>query len=216
MRRAIAATVDRQRIVDEVFEGRGAPLYSMIPSDYEVNADYISDIEVPELEGTPIPITLNYPLNRYGDTEPDVATTIERSLEESGLFDVETVGADWASEYSANLNTGAYGIFLLGWYPDYIDPDDYIEPFYDSEDTFLGYYSSPEMDELILAEQQETDTAARADIFDQIQQLAAEDMPLIPLYEEGTTTYASPRVSGEENTLDAAQILRFYVMTVEG
>ena len=70
------------------------------------------------------------------------------------------------------------------------------------------------MDELILAEQQETDVGARADIFDQIQQLAAEDMPLIPLYEEGTTTYASPRVSGEENTLDAAQILRFYVMSV--
>lgn len=214
VRRAIAATVDRQRIIDEVFEGAGTPLYSMIPSAFDVNADYISDIEVPELEDTPIEFTLWYPLGRYGDTEPDVAETIARSLNESGLFDVTTEGADWASEYSANLSTGAYGIFLLGWYPDYIDPDDYIEPFFDSEDTFLGYYSSEEMDQLITAEQQATDPDERADIFDQIQQLAAEDMPTIPLYEEGQVAYASERLQGVDETLDAAQQLRFYIMSL--
>ena len=214
VRRAIAATVDRQRIIDEVFEGAGVPLYSMIPQAFDVNADYISDIEVPELSGTPIDITLWYPTNRYGDTEADVAETIGRSLGESGLFNVTTEGADWASEYAPNLSTGTYGLFTLGWYPDYIDPDDYIEPFYDSEDTFLGYYANPAMDELITAEQQETDLDARAGIFDEIQQLAAEDMPLIPLYEEGTTIYHSEAVGNVEATLDAAQQLRFYVFTL--
>ena len=212
VRRAVAASIDRQRIVDEVFEGAGTPLFSMIPSAFDVQQDYVSDIEVPELGGTPIEFDLWYPLGRYGDTEPDVAETIARSLNESGLFNVTTEGADWASEYSANLSTGAYGAFLLGWYPDYIDPDDYIEPFYDSEDTFLGYYANPEMDELITQEQQATDEAERAEIFDQIQQLAAEDMPLVPLYEEGTTVYHADTVGNVEGTLDATQTLRFYVL----
>ena len=128
--RAMSASIDRQRIIDEVFEGVGKPMYSMVPPAYPASKDYMSDIQA-EVDG-PIDIELWYPLNKYGDTEPDVAETIARSMNESGLFNVTTQSSDWAAEYSNNLNTGAYKAYLLGWYPDYIDPDDYISPFYAS------------------------------------------------------------------------------------
>ncbi|CAN5894310.1 ABC transporter substrate-binding protein [soil metagenome] len=210
VRKAIAATVDRQRIIDEVFEGAGVPLFSMIPKAFDANADYISDLSAEPPFDTKI--ELWYPLNKYGDTEADVAESISRSLSEAG-FEVETKSADWAAEYSSNLNNGTYKAYLLGWYPDYVDPDDYIEPFY-SEEGFVGFYSNPKMEELIKEEQQqEVGSEERAKTFDEIQQLAAEDMPYIPLYEEGQTAYFRDTVSGVEDTLDAAQQTRYFVMS---
>ncbi|MBW3605894.1 MAG: hypothetical protein KY460_13530 [Actinobacteria bacterium] len=210
VRRAMSAAIDRQRIVDEVFEGAGNPLFSMIPSNFDAHKDYMSDIEAEVPEGTQI--ELWYPLNKYGDTEPDVAESISRSLSEAG-FEVTTKSADWAAEYSGNLNNGTYAAYLLGWYPDYLDPDDYIEPFY-SEDGFVGFYSNPEMEDLIDEEQsQEIGSEERAQTFDEIQQLAAEDMPYIPLYSEGQTAYFNDSVEGVENTLTPAQQLWFFVLS---
>jgi peptide/nickel transport system substrate-binding protein len=202
VRRAMSANIDRQRIIDEVFEGAGTPLFSMIPPAYPASVDHMSDISAELSE--PVDIELWYPLNKYGDTEPDVAESIARSLNESGQFNVTTRESDWAAEYSNNLNTGAYAAYLLGWYPDYIDPDDYIEPFYHSEKTFIGFYSSDEMDSLIDEEQAETDEDAREQIFDDIQQLAADDMPFIPLYEESFHAYYVEGLTGVENSIDIA------------
>jgi peptide/nickel transport system substrate-binding protein len=210
VRRALSANIDRQRIVDEVFEGAGQPIFSMIPPGYPASQDYMSDIET-TVEG-PIDIELWYPLNKYGDTEPEVAETIARSLNESGVFNVTTQSADWAAEYSGNLSNHTYAAYLLGWYPDYIDPDDYIEPFYHSEKTFIGYYGSDEMDSLIDEEQQVTDLAEREAIFDEIQQLAAEDMPFIPLYEESAQAYYADGLTGVENSIDIALMARWHLI----
>ncbi|HEX6257567.1 MAG TPA: ABC transporter substrate-binding protein [Euzebyales bacterium] len=212
VRRAMSASIDRQRIIDEVFEGAGVPLYSMIPSTFDVNADYMADIEAEVPEGTEI--ELWYPLNKYGDTEADVAETIARSLEEAG-FTVTTQSADWAAEYSDNTTTGTYSVYLLGWYPDYIDPDAYIDPFYGGG--YIPYYQDEEMQQLIRDEQTaEIGSEERAQIFDEIQQKAAEDMPYIPLYEEGQTVYHADSVTGVEETLTPAQQTWYYVLSKEG
>jgi peptide/nickel transport system substrate-binding protein len=211
VRRTMSATIDRQRIIDEVFEGVGTPIYSMVPPAYPASVDDMSGLTA-EVEG-PIDIELWYPLNKYGDTEPDVAETIARSMNESGVFNVTTQSSDWAAEYSNNLNTGAYSAYLLGWYPDYIDPDDYIEPFYHSERTFIGFYENQDMNDLIDAEQAETDAAAREAIFADIQELAATDMPMIPLYEESFTSYAASDLSGVENSVDIAGQARWFLIS---
>ena len=212
VRRAISANIDRQRIVDEVFEGAGEVLTSMIPPSYEVSDQEAIANAAGEVADAPVKFDLWYPLNKYGDTEPDVAETIARSLNESGDFDVTTKSSDWAAEYSGNLNTGTYGAYLLGWYPDYIDPDDYIEPFYHSEKTFIGFYGDPAMDKLIAAEQKETDEAARAEIFAEIQAKAAEDMPYIPLYSELTHAYYGEGICGVEHSIDVALHARWYMI----
>ncbi len=214
VRRAVAATIDRQRIVDEAFEGQAQPLFSMIPGNFDVSADYISDIEVDLEVEEPIEFELWYPADRYTN-QADVAEIIARSLNESGLFNVTTNTSEWATEYSTHLNDGAYPIYLLGWYPDYLDADDYIEPFYHSEKTFIGFYGSEEMDQLITDEQLlEAGTPERAEVFDSIQQLAAEDMPFIPLYSEGQEAYFNERVEGVETTLGAAQQTWFFVLSL--
>ena len=216
VRQAVAATIDRQRIVDEAFEGQAAPLFSMIPENFEVSEDFISDLAPDFAPEAPVEFELWYPADRYTN-QAEVAEIISRTLNESGNFNVSTNTAEWATEYSTHLNDGVYPIYLLGWYPDYLDPDDYIEPFYDSEDTFIGYYASDEMDQLITDEQlEEPGTPERAEIFSQIQELAAQDMPFIPLYSEGQEAYFNPAVQGVETFLGPAQQTWFYVLSLEG
>lgn len=213
VRKAISASIDRQRIIDEVFEGDADLLYSMIPASFkDLAKDYISDLEA-DLSGEKIKFDLWYPLNKYGDTEPDMAEEIKRSLNESGLFDVTTKSADWAAEYADNTGEGSpYGIYTLGWYPDYFDADDYIDPFY-SDASFIGHYKDPEMDDLVKQEQTETDKAARAGIFDEIQKKAAEDLPYIPLYTEAAFAYFQDNITGVEETIDAVQQTRWFVIS---
>ena len=188
----------------------------MIPPSFkDVSKDYVSDLKADLPAGTKIKFDLWYPLNKYGDTEPDMAENVARSLNESGLFEVTTKSADWAAEYSDNTGVGSpYGIYTLGWYPDYFDADDYIEPFYSGEG-FLGHYTDPAMDELIVSEQQETDADARATVFDDIQKKAADDMPFVPLYVEAPFGYHAQGVTGVETTMDAVQQTRWFVIGKE-
>ena len=213
VRKAMSASIDRQKIVDEVFEGVGEPIFSMIPPSYEASKDYFSEIEAPDID--PVDIELWYPLNKYGDTEPDLGEQLARQLNDSGLFNVTTKSADYDSEYSNNIGEGSpYGAYLLGWYPDYIDPDDYIYPFY-GPDSFIRHYKDDEMDKLIKAEQAETDEAKRLEIFDEIQKKAAEDVPFIPLYQEVPTAYYGDGVTGVEFSIDVAQQARWWLISKE-
>ncbi|MDN5858762.1 MAG: hypothetical protein L0H84_09080, partial [Pseudonocardia sp.] len=113
--------------------------------------------------------------------------------------------------------TSPYPVYLLGWYPDYLDPDDYISPFYLS----TGYtqnYSNPRMDQLIQQEQtaEQPDAPSRRDTFHEIQRLAAEDVPFIPLFVQTPYVYAQKDVQGLAETMDASQIFRFYLLSKNG
>jgi peptide/nickel transport system substrate-binding protein len=62
------------------------------------------------------------------DTEADVTTVLKRQLEATGLIEVEIKSAERAT-YVDNARNARMMLSLFGWYPDYIDPDDFLTPF---------------------------------------------------------------------------------------
>src|SRR5207247_5219782 len=66
----------------------------------------------------------------YGDTEASVAQVIARTLEATGRFTVKISNVEWA-EYGQKRKAGEMPVFLMGWFPDYLDEDDYLAPFAD-------------------------------------------------------------------------------------
>lgn len=221
VRKAIAAAVDRERIIENVLSGAGQPLYSMVPPSFEANAPtFQSEYEGQDpsdfIDGT-VEIELWHSLQHYGDTEPALAQEIARTLEETGSFEVTLESSEWA-QYTANAwpgEDGQYPVFLLGWYPDYLDPDDYLYPFWHSELSFLQMYDNPEMDELIQQEQTASapDSEQRTQTFQEIQQLGAQDVPTLPLYVETPYAYTRQGVEGVEETMGASQIFRYYTIS---
>ena len=70
--------------------------------------------------------------------------------------------AEWAT-YSKTLGT-QYGAFQLGWFPDYVDAENYLLPFYHSKSNFTdNSYKNTKMDALLNKEQGTKSLAKRLD-----------------------------------------------------
>ena len=199
LRQAIAAAIDREVIVDRVFEGRNVPAYHMVPEGYPYATQPFYDkygtrdldmaISLLEAEGysedNPFSFVLWFPPEHYGTTTADVMQVIKEQLEETGMIEVELQSMNWA-EYVDGFVDGELPFFILGWFPDFADPDTWLSPFascIQSPDNGVNYCNE-EMDALLLAAASSSDPAERATLYEQIGELYAEDVPTIPLFWE--------------------------------
>jgi len=229
LRQAIAYAVDRKAIADKVFYGTVEPLYSMVPIGMWSHIDAFKekygerDLEkAKELlrqcgysEDNPLELEFWYTPTHYGDTEKDVAAVIKESLEETGMIKVTLKSAEWATYAAEYIAKGTMPIFLLGWYPDYIDPDNYLTPFLHSEySADLGSrYKNPEMDKLLEEAQIKLSKEERTKLYEDAQRLLAEDVPLIPLFQGKLYIITQTNVKGV--TLDPTMMLRYYLIYKE-
>ncbi len=119
----------------------------------------------------------------YGDTETSLALTLQNSIQSCGRVNVVLKSDPWAV-YKQNWANQRMPMFLLGWYPDYFDSDDYASPFLSvSGAKSLGsFYNNSQVDQWITEEQSTVDPAVRADRFAKIQSALADDVPYIPLF----------------------------------
>lgn len=220
VRKAIAAAINRERIVKRVLNGGGAPLYSMVPPSFEANVPSFKKIykgkKASDYLDHPVDVTLWYSRGHYGATEPAIAQSITRMLEETGLFNVTLNSSEWA-QFAANAwpgKSGQYAMFLLGWYPDYLDPADYLSPFYDSEHSFLKMYDNDKIDKL-LEKQKLADSPtseARMQTLAKIQKLAAKNVLTLPLFSVTPFAYANENIEGVSKTMGPAQLFNFSVI----
>jgi len=199
LRQAIAAAIDREVIVDRVFEGRNIPAYHMVPEGYPYATEPfldkygIQDLEMSKqlfeaagyTEDNPFEFDLWYPPEHYGTTTADVMQVIKEQLEATGVCKVNLQVQNWA-EYVDGFVAGDLPFFILGWFPDFVDPDTWLTPFASCEqspDNGVNYCNE-DMDALLQAAAAETDADARADLYEQVGELYADDVPTIPLFFE--------------------------------
>lgn len=206
VRQAIAALIDRPLLNDRVFKGQAEPLYSLIPTSFDIykpvfkqaygdgNADQARELleDAGYSEDNPLEIEVWYPSS---STERNlVATTLEASFEQQlpGLVDVQVNDVESATAWP-NLDKGVYPTFLLNWYPDFYDADTFIQPFMEcktgspeagcEEGANRSFYYSDRANELIELQRAETDPEARGEHFEELQDILVEDVPYIPLWQ---------------------------------
>lgn len=199
LREAVAAAIDREVIVDRVFEGRNIPAYHMVPDGYPYATEPFLDkfgtrdldmaIELVKSEGysedNPFTFTLWYPPEHYGTTTADVMQVIKEQLEETGVMKVELKSMNWA-EYVDGFVAGELPFFMLGWFPDFADPENWLSPFascLQSPDNGVNYCNE-EMDALLLAAASASEPAEREELYQEIGELYATDVPTLPLFWE--------------------------------
>lgn len=228
VREAVAAAIDRNKISDVVFMGTHAPLYSMVPMGMWSHIDAFKDeygerglekaISLLEdagySEDNPLETDLWFTTDHYGPTEDEVAAIFKDSLEETGIFKVTLQSAEWAT-YVEYFGEGTMPLFLLGWYPDYLDPDNYTWSWGHTEasDDMGIFYSNPEMDELL--EKGQVATPLRGDerktIYEDAQRLWAKECPTIPFTQGQLLVVAQKNVSGIK--LDPTMFLHYFLLT---
>ncbi|HUH82520.1 MAG TPA: ABC transporter substrate-binding protein [Nitrososphaerales archaeon] len=200
VRQGIAAAINRTDLIDTVFAGTATPLYSQIPvgmsyhtdsfkTDYGAGPNYTLAQTLLAKSGynanNKLAITLTYETTGHYPQSPDQAQVLKADLEASGVISVTLNGLDFTTMHS-NIRAGSLGMFIYGWYPDFIDPYDYTTPFLSSTGAswLNDGYNSSAMDALLTQSLSATGAQATS-VYTQIQTLQAHDVPMIPLYQGG-------------------------------
>jgi peptide/nickel transport system substrate-binding protein len=226
-RKAVAAAINRTMLVDTVFQGQAEELFSMIPIGMFGHTDAFQSIGNPDYaltqellgelgydENNKFSFTLWYETSGHYPQSQQQALVLKSSLEASGVISVTLEGRDWAA-YKVKRSEETMEAYIYGWYPDYIDPDDYIYPFVQSSGgSWLHHnYASAEMDQLIASARGNTTASARTSLYGQIQDLMVTDVPIIPLYQSGAYAVSKPNVKGIY--LDITQQWRNWLLYAE-
>lgn len=223
-RRAIAAAINRTILTETVFLGQTEPLYSTIPNGMaghvaafrvlgDANYTYTRSLlaELGYNESSKLTFDLWFESSGHYPMSAEQALLYKEALEASGVISVTLKSADWAS-YRQNRNSEIMDVYIYGWSPDYVDPDDYTYPLLHSTggSWLHNNYADPEMDTLIENARATMNATERDQIYAQIQLLTAQDCPIVPLFQ--TKTYAVTKSSQEGIYLDISQLLRYWLL----
>ena len=224
IRQAVGAAINRTALVNTVFQGQAQNLYSLIPNGMAGHSDAFQRLGDPNYTRTQellapfgynasnkFTFNLWYESTGHYPQSQQQAQVLKASMEESGVITVNLQSLEWATMGNAR-RAGTMEAFIYGWYPDYIDPDDYIQPFLQtSGGSWLNLnYSNPQMDLLIAWARGNTSDTVRNSVYGQIQTLMVTDSPIIPLYQASNYAVSTSNITGIY--LDMSQQLRYWYL----
>jgi peptide/nickel transport system substrate-binding protein len=242
VRKAVASLVDRDEISDVVYGGQVEPLYSMVPPGFlgasEVYDElYASPDEEAAIgflgesgydESNPLEMTIWYPPEHYGANTAEWMGVIEQQLERSGVIDVTLEAQEWSTYVTALTGGEEYPAGVLGWFFDYPDPSNYLEPFvYNgglgtnvttaAEGSATGEPIddlSAQLVDLLQQGATQTDQGARATTYEEAQQVFADGVVTLPLFFEAEFVSYPDHISGDDafaspETLNIGPTLEF-------
>lgn len=224
VRQAAAYLVDRQAITRDVYQRTTEPLYSIVPQGITSHANPFFDLygDQPNVDKarrlleakdirTPVPLTLSYTTTHYGEATAGEFQKLKQELEAGGLFKVTLQGvADWTS-YKQSARDHKFQVFGMGWFPDFPDPDNYISPFFGADDFLnLAYVNPVIRNQIIKSTRQKAQRSGTVGDFEQAQQIVAQDVPLLPLWQGKQYLAARSDITGTEWALNASSTTQFW------
>ncbi len=225
--KAIASAVDRNAIADTVYAGQVTPLYSMIPPGF-LGADESFDtmysapnvdqakkyLEASGYSATnPVKLEMWYPPEHYGASTAAWMQLIKTQLEATGEIQVTLTSQEWSTYVPALTGGKSYGAGVLGWFFDYPDPSNYLDPFVfnrgegtnvtiPATGSLTGTPINDKAKQLVALLNQadiETDLTKRADLYKQAQNLYADLVVTVPLFFNAEHIVYRSNIKGDAN-----------------
>jgi peptide/nickel transport system substrate-binding protein len=221
VRQGIASAVDRELLQERVFQNQRMAVYSMIPSTFSAYQPVFQQYQPSRAQQLlaqagfsrerPAQVSIWYS-PRYGGNGDLVASYLKAVIEKNSgsLLRVKVERIDPAiADSFLDKGTYTYPIFLRDWVPDYLDPDNFIQPFLGCEraddhnlcqsgnTAYWGsFYHNPDLDKLVAQQRQTIDPPQRQHLLRQIQEIIAQDVPYIPLWQNREYAFAQPFIGG--------------------
>ncbi|NJQ00662.1 ABC transporter substrate-binding protein [Streptomyces zingiberis] len=221
VRRAIAAVVDRQAVARDVHKRTVTPLYSLIPTgvnghttsyfENDPKPDRARARDLLEDAGVETPVSFGIAYSQGTATDAE-ARELARQLEATGLFEVEVERYDWDA-FQRGYADGAYDAFCIGWIADFPDPETFTAPVVGANSAFHNAYRDSRVDRLIRSTQRTTDRRDAAEEFRAIQEIVAEDVPLLPLWERKDHVLSTDGIAGAQYLTDGRGTWRLWELS---
>jgi peptide/nickel transport system substrate-binding protein len=229
--KAFASAIDRNAIADTVYAGQVSPLYSMVPPGFLGATEAFDTMySAPNLDAAkkfleasgysatnPLKVELWYPPEHYGANTASWMQLIKTQVEATGEVQVTLKAQEWSTYVPALTGGKSYPAGVLGWFFDYPDSSNYLDPFVfnrgEGTNVTLPATGSltgtpindkaKQLVDLLNKADIETDLAKRTDLYKQAQDLYADMVVSIPLffnaehvvfqnYIKGTASFATP------------------------
>lgn len=225
VRKAFAASIDRQSIVD-LIQGAGVTTKSWIPNNMlgyndEVGIDFdpgqakkwLAEAGYPEGKGFP----------EVSFLWPDVSSNrvIAEALQSMWKMylgvRVNLMNQEW-KVYLSTINTDPPEIHRAGWGADFPDPHNFMTLFTCTSGNNRTRWCNREYDALVYKAAEETDPAKRKELYDKAQNILTEnDVPIVPFYVSNQQNMIKPYVKGlVPNPLDLVLFKYVYFEDAQG
>ncbi|GAB1340668.1 ABC transporter substrate-binding protein [Streptomyces sp. E-15] len=223
VRRAIAFVLDREALIKQVYHGTAVPLYSLVPAGIAGHDAAFFDrygsspspkeaaaaLRAEGIEGK-VRLTLWSTPSRYGPATDQELSAIAEQLNTSGLFQA-TVRSLPFDQYEKAVAAGRFGVYVKGWVPDYPDADNFTAPFFGQGNVLENRYSNREITHTLLPRTAaRSDRVATAADFARLQEIVAEQLPVLPVWQGKQYAVVRDDVRGYDYCLDPSTIFRFW------
>jgi peptide/nickel transport system substrate-binding protein len=208
VRQALAYAIDRRPIIHYLWRDLAIPAASVLPTQhwaYDADVqkyDYdpqharqlLDEAGYRERNGVRFHLTMK---TSTEESTRLLAAILQQQLANVGIaLDIRTF--EFATFY-ADVQKGAFQMYSLRWIGGNEDPDIFEHVFHSAsvppKRANRSYYSNPRVDALIDEGRRELDQARRKQIYAQIQQILAEELPYINLWYLDNVLVHSQRVS---------------------
>lgn len=211
VRRALNHAVNKQAIVDSIFEGGAivadAPVVDAVfghtsVGPYEYNPELARELLAEAGFADGLDMTIHHPTGRY-PLDATVAEAVQDMLAQVNVrARLETM--EWTSylQFTAQpVDRAEYDAFMLGWGTVTLDSDYGLFALLHTDQwnpngNNRGFYSNPRVDELLNAARVETNPATRERMYGEAISLIWDDTPWIYLYNAGQINAVRSDVRG--------------------
>ncbi len=205
LRKAIALAIDREKILNTLYEKRGTLARGVVPSLLRRWAPPQTPNFDPE-EAQQLIKRSGYRGERLlfyvtQDQEViDIAEVIQEYLKKAGL-NVTIRQLEW-SAYKEALIKGEEHLFWLSWWADYPDPENFLYPLFHSSNMGAKgnrtMYKNPEVDSLIERGRSTVNPTLQAQYYKKAEELIMKDLPVIPFWHKKEHILIQPWLRGFE------------------
>ncbi|MER5946019.1 ABC transporter substrate-binding protein [Streptomyces sp. NPDC001904] len=223
VRQAIAQIVDRGQIASEAYKSTSDSLYSLVPAGVVGHAnsffnkyndpDKAKAAAILQRAGitTPVKLSLHYTQDHYGPVMKNQFDLLAQQLNDSGLFKAETHETKKWTKFRAEELAGKYQVYGMGWVADFPDADNFLAPFLDKDNFLASTYTNATITrDLIPASRRESDRAAASKTLKRIQDMVADDVPMLPLTQSKQYIAAGDDITGAEWALSTTSLLQLW------
>lgn len=206
VRRALAMTIDKRKIVDTITQFGEKPADHFIPPGYlgdfkseptpaldpAAAKKLLADAGFPDGRGFP---KLSIAYNGENPTRENIAQVLSYQWKQLLGIDV-SVGPIELKGFRDALRNKRYTMGLASWYGDYADPTTFVEKYLSTGGNNDAGYANPEYDALLARAAKEPDDAKRTALLEKCESMLDADCPIVPLYHYVNIQLIRDRVEG--------------------
>ena len=206
VRKALAMSIDRVKIVEAVTKGGKIPAYNLTPANtlgYTSDAKIVFDIakakQLLAEAGFPGFPEINI-LYNTSEGHRKIAVALQQMWKQALGIDLKLYNQDWKS-FLFTVTNMDYEIARGSWIGDYVDPNTFLDMFVSGGGNDQTGFANADYDQAIRSAAKTTNVAQRYAYFQAAEKILTDQVPVMPIYTYTRLYLKAPELKGWHNNI---------------